>query len=343
MNIDPLALANITHAVGKDPNSPPHFPPGRQPRLLVVDDKPLNIQILYQIFSEDYQVFMATSGEQALALSVDRQPDLILLDVVMPNMDGYEICHRLKKDPLTCDIPVIFVTAYNDEVSEMRGLDVGAVDFISKPINAKIVRARVKAHVTLKIQADILRSLAYVDGLTGVANRRHLDTQLAAEWRRAARHKTSLSVALLDVDFFKRYNDHYGHQAGDECLRSVATTLKKHLKRPGDLLARYGGEEFVLLLPKTNLNGAEQIAEQLRAEIEALGIAHAESTVSSTLTVSIGVCSKPEETSDVLVNAAENVAANATDLLRQADVQLYAAKAGGRNCVCSSQLSLQLL
>jgi len=168
----------------------------RQPRLLVVDDQPANIQALYQAFSADHQVLMATSGEQALKIAMTKQPDLVLLDVMMPGMDGHEVCHRLKAEESTRDIPVIFVTAHDDEASETLGLEMGAVDFISKPVNPKIVRARVKTQLTLKAQSDLLRQWVYIDGLTGVYNRRHLDERLASECARGAqRYRTQRGAA----------------------------------------------------------------------------------------------------------------------------------------------------
>jgi diguanylate cyclase (GGDEF)-like protein len=300
----------------------------RRPRLLVVDDQPINIQALYQAFSADHQVFMATSGEQALATCADKQPDLVLLDVVMPGMDGYEVCRHLKADDATRDIPVIFVTAHNDEEAETRGLDAGAVDFISKPINPRVVRARVKTQLMLKAQSDVLRHWVYIDGLTGVHNRRYFDQRLASEWGRAARNRTALSVVLLDVDFFKRYNDRYGHQAGDDCLRRVAASLKGGLKRPGDLVARYGGEEFACVLPDTGLDGALQVARQLGEAVQALQIEHADSSVAPVVTVSLGVCSKRAD-----------AFGDAQALLREADAQLYAAKSRGRHRACGVELS----
>ncbi len=296
---------------------------GRRPRLLVVDDQPVNIQALYQAFAADHQVLMATSGEQALALCASQQPDLVLLDVVMPGLDGHEVCRRLQADPATRDIPVIFVTAHNDEAAETLGLELGAVDFISKPINPKIVRARVRTHLTLKAQSDLLRQWVYIDGLTGVYNRRHFDERLAAEWGRAVRSGSPLSVVLLDVDLFKRFNDRHGHQAGDDCLRRVAAALQAGLRRPGDLIARYGGEEFVCLLPDTAHAGALVVAEQLRAAVQALHIEHGESSVAPAVTVSLGVCT---QTGGLPVSAA--------DLLRAADAQLYRAKSEGRNRTC---------
>ena len=322
--VEPPVVSPIEMDLLADPSSQPQ----RRPRLLVVDDQPVNVQALYQSFSANHQVFMATGGEQALAVCAAQQPDLVLLDVVMPGMDGYEVCRRLKADAATRDIPVIFVTAHSDEAAETRGLDAGAVDFISKPINSKIVQARVKTHLLLKAQSDLLRRWVYIDGLTGVHNRRYFDERLASEWGRAARSGTALSVLLLDVDFFKRYNDRYGHQAGDDCLRRVAATLKANLKRPGDLLARYGGEEFACLLPDTGLAGALTLAQQLGRQVFAEQIAHADSPVAPVITVSLGVCGKRADATG-----------SAAALLREADAQLYLAKARGRHQTCGAELS----
>jgi diguanylate cyclase (GGDEF)-like protein len=302
---------------------------GRRPRLLVVDDQPVNIQALYQAFAADHQVLMATSGEQALALCASQQPDLVLLDVVMPGLDGHEVCRRLQADAATRDIPVIFVTAHSDEEAETLGLELGAVDFISKPINPQVVRARVRTHLTLKAQSDLLRHWVYIDGLTGVHNRRHFDERLATEWARAARSGQPLSVVLLDVDLFKRYNDRHGHLAGDDCLRQVAAALQANLRRPADLVARYGGEEFVCLLPDTALAGAVKLAEQLGTAVQALHIEHGDSTVAPVVTVSLGVCTQDD-----------HLPGSAADLLRAADAQLYRAKSEGRNRTCGGRRTL---
>lgn len=292
-------------------------------RLLMVDDQPTNIQVLYHAFAADHQVFIATSGEQALTLCATKQPDLVLLDIEMPGMDGFEVCRRLKADATTRDIPVIFVTAHSDEAAETRGLEVGAVDFITKPINPKVVRARVKTHLTLKAQSDLLRQWVYTDGLTGACNRRYFDDCLAQEWGRAQRNDTPLSVILLDLDFFRRYNERYGHEAGDECLRRIAVTVKAGLQRPGDLMARYGGEQFACLLPLTPMDGALHMAQLLRKAIFDQQLAHADSSVAPVVTVSLGVCS-----------IGGKCATTADELVRGADGQLYLAKAQGRNQVC---------
>ena len=301
--------------------------PLARPRLLMVDDQPTNIQVLYQAFAADHQVFIATSGQQALELCASKHPDLVLLDIEMPGMDGYEVCRRLKADVATRDIPVIFVTAHSDDMAETQGLDAGAVDFISKPINPKVVRARVKTHLTLKAQSDLLRQWVYTDGLTGVCNRRYFDERLADEWGRAQRNDTALSVILIDIDFFKRYNDRYGHQAGDECLRRVAATLKAGVQRPGDLVARYGGEEFVCLLPLTPLEGGLHLARVLGQNLFDQHLAHADSSIAPVVTASLGVSCMPGKCE-----------VTADELLRSADAQLYLAKSLGRNQACGTSL-----
>jgi len=301
--------------------------PQARPCLLLVDDQPINIQVLYRIFSPDYRVLMATSGAKALELCRADPPDLVLLDVVMPEMDGYEVCRRLKSDEATCNIPVIFVTAHNDAAQETHGFEAGAVDFIAKPVNPATVRARVKTHLTLKHQSDLLRKMVFIDGLTGVFNRRCFDEQLSAEWRRAARNATSLGLLMLDIDHFKRYNDRYGHQQGDDTLRQVASAIKACLLRPGDLAARYGGEEFACILPGTDLEGALGVAERIEHVVRSLQIAHADSDTAAVVTLSIGVAlGKPGRDTDP------------SALLALADAQLYRAKHSGRGCVCASVL-----
>lgn len=305
---------------------------GRKLRLLIIDDQPMVIQALYQIFSNDCQVFMATHGEQGLALCEDRQPDVVLLDVVMPGMDGYEVCRRLKDRQATRDIPVIFVTAQDDETAETRGLEIGAVDFISKPINPSIVRARVRTHATLKLQSDLLRRMVFVDGLTGVFNRRHFDERLEAEWGRATRHHSALSLMMIDVDHFKAFNDRHGHQAGDACLREVAEVLRRCVRRSGDVIARYGGEEFACILPDTDLEAATRLAQTIEQEVQqTVAAPSAPAGSGAAVTISLGVASKPA--------GLDSRHQPAAALLGLADQQLYAAKAAGRACVMGATLA----
>ncbi len=291
-----------------------------RPKLLVVDDQPLNIRVLNELFRFDCDVFMATRGEQAVDICQQQQPDLVLLDVVMQDMDGYEVCRRLKANPTTQHIPIIFVSARGEDEDEAFGLELGAVDYISKPFNPTIVRARAKTHITLKRQSDYLRNLVSLDGLTGIANRRAFDERLANAWAQACRDATSLSLMMIDIDYFKRYNDHFGHLKGDICLKRVATALATIANRPYDLVARFGGEEFVCLLPDTQTQGANMLAQRMQAKIEQLQIDHPMSKVSNKLTLSIGIaCTLPSYQAQV------------SQLLQIADEQLYKAKHAGRN------------
>jgi diguanylate cyclase (GGDEF)-like protein len=299
-----------------------------RPKLLIVDDQPTNIRVLHELFRQDCDVFMATSGEQAISVCQTQLPDLILLDVVMEGMDGHEVCRRLKADPATQGIPIIFITAQQQESDEVLGLELGAVDFITKPINTTIVRARVRTHLTLKLQSDLLRSMALMDGLTGVANRRKFNEDILAAWRLCLREQKPLSLILVDVDYFKRYNDRYGHQAGDDCLKSVAQTLSETVRRPYDLVARYGGEEFACVLPNTVLSGAVEIAERMQERVRTLGIEHSASDVDRVVTISLGVATLTP-TRDLEFQA----------LIEAADKQLYEAKNAGRARVCSSAMS----
>jgi diguanylate cyclase (GGDEF)-like protein len=317
----PLAVA------GEDLLVPLATPP-RKPRLLVVDDQSIHLQVLYRALAADHQLFMATSGEQALRVCQEQHPDLVLLDVVMSDMDGFEVLARLKAQPETTDIPVIFVTAHGGDEIETHCLQAGAVDFIPKPVNPNVVKARVKTHLTLKFQSDLLRDMAFVDGLTGVSNRRYFDERLAAEWGRSQRNGTALSLILLDVDFFKKYNDHYGHQAGDDCLRQIGVVLKTEVRRPTDLVARYGGEEFVCLLPDTPFDDALVLAHRMLKAVHAKGISHLYSDVAPVITISLGVATR-EGTSG---------AGRASYLLALADAQLYQAKHNGRAQVCGARL-----
>lgn len=300
----------------------PRPPKTEPPVLLVVDDQRINLQVVNDIFKADHEVCVATSGAEALEFCQQRLPDLILLDVVMPGMDGHEVCRRLKADALTRDIPVIFITARDNVNDELQGLGEGAVDFIGKPLVPEIVRARVRTHLTLKYQSEFLHSLAFIDGLTGIANRRNFDETLEAEWRRCQRANQPLALLMIDIDYFKHYNDHYGHQAGDECLRAVAAALRSRMARSHDLVARYGGEEFACILPSTPLEGAQTKAEELRQLICDLALPHAYSTTAPHVTISIGVAvTQPDATQQPEA------------LLASADAQLYLAKLHGRNCI----------
>ena len=292
-------------------------------RILIVDDERQNIKVLTEFLRPNYKIMAAKNGEQALKAALgSNQPDLILLDIMMPDIDGYEVCKRLKLDPKTMHIPIIFVTALGASEDEAKGFELGAVDYITKPFNPVIAKARVKTHIQLKRKTDLLERLASLDGLTEIPNRRFFDITLDKELRRANRNKTSISLLMMDLDFFKQYNDHYGHAAGDTCLQKVAKTINQAQRRASDFAARYGGEEFVMILPETQAKGAWHIAEIIRLAVSELKIPHAASNVAEHVTLSLGVTS---------VLPDQKVAP--MDLIKAADASLYQAKHQGRNQV----------
>jgi len=290
--------------------------------ILIIDDTPINIRVLSELFEQECEILFATNGEDGLRLAHSSRPDLILLDIMMPKMDGYEVCRRLKSDPLTEDIPVVFVTALGEEKDEAKGLELGAIDYIIKPITPLIVKARIHNHLELKRHRDLLTAMATIDGLTGIANRRRFDEVLHQEWHRAQRSAAPLAVLMIDIDHFKRYNDKYGHLAGDDCLKEVACAMTGVVKRPGDLLARYGGEEFACILSETDAEGALVVAEQILKAVSGLKIEHSESPTAPFVTVSIGFCATWPDTG--------HTRQQLTDC---ADQNLYRAKNTGRNRV----------
>ncbi len=290
--------------------------------ILIVDDMPKNIRVLMETLGDEYKMIASKSGESALEKArAAPAPDLILLDIMMPGMDGYEVCRILKEDKITRSIPVIFISAASEPVDEAKAFQLGAVDYVTKPFSPMVVRARVKTHIDLKRKTDQLRELTSIDGLTQIFNRRKFDAMLIQEWKRAHRNGEYLSLLMIDIDHFKQYNDHYGHVRGDECLKQVAGTLTNALKRPGDFLARYGGEEFAAILPKTDLDGAMVIAEQLRKATLALNITHQISSTADCLTISVGVAATQPYNSKI----------SSLDLVHAADKMLYIAKEKGRN------------
>ncbi len=295
----------------------------RRPSVLLVDDDPENLEVLIQLLSyESLDIAVAHSGQTALAKINELKPDLILLDVDMPGMSGYEVCKQVKSQPETRDIAIIFLTGVDDFAHEEKGLSLGAVDYITKPFLLPILKARVRNQVELQKKTRLLESMVRLDGLTSIPNRRYFDTQMEREWNRCIRSGRALSLLMIDVDHFKQYNDHYGHTCGDECLKRIAEALDSALRRSGDLLARYGGEEFVVLLPETEESDALVVAEHLRKNVLDLKLPHAKSPVSKQVTVSIGCSSRiPEvgQSSQALITAADN--------------HLYQAKAMGRNTI----------
>ncbi|WP_028453879.1 diguanylate cyclase domain-containing protein [Chitinilyticum litopenaei] len=293
--------------------------------ILVVDDQMQNIELLDSLLGEEFEIRFALDGEAGLRLVQQQAPELILLDVLMPGMDGYTLCALLKDNPVTRDIPVIFLTALASPEEETRGLDAGAADYITKPFTPAVVRARVRNHIELKRARDILLSLSQTDGLTGLANRRFLFDRLASLLPQPEAASHSLGLILADVDDFKRYNDQFGHPAGDLCLQRVAGVLRAALRGQGDLAARYGGEEFCCLLPDATLDTTLAIAERIRHDIEALAMPHCQQAHHPVVTLSLGATFKPAGRNQSL-----------DELLSQADQALYQAKAAGRNRVSAA-------
>jgi len=296
-----------------------------QARILIVDDDLANAQLLARLFDEDYDVTCVTDGAKALDVAGRTAPDVILLDVMMPGMDGFEVCSRLKANHDTDTIPVILMTGMDRSDAETRGLSLGAVDYVTKPVDPQVIERRVRNQVELVRARDRLTRLASTDGLTGIRNRRYFDEILAREYARLARAGGVLSLILFDIDHFKAFNDTYGHIRGDECLRAVAHALVGSMYRAADVAARYGGEEFACILPDTSEDGALATAERIREAIATLHIPHSASPTAEYVTASFGV-------------ATERCRPGHSELglLARADEQLYMAKANNRNSICRS-------
>lgn len=314
--------------------------------ILITDDSSDSRLLLQAILERagHRDVIMAESGARALeilGLEAPSAVDLVIMDVTMPGMSGLEACRAMKAVEHLRDIPVIIVTANTSDGDLVKAFDAGASDYLSKPVRKMELLARVRASLALKSEMDrrlareqellavkqslevanaALQELATIDALTGVANRRSLSAMMDSEWKRSRLAGEPLSILMIDVDHFKYFNDRYGHQGGDECLRRVATTLAGHVRRPSDFVGRYGGEEFAVVLPQTAVAGALVMAETLRGAIESLGIAHETSATAASVTISIGIASSA-------VGSAEPLAS----LIAAADRALYEAKTAGRN------------
>jgi diguanylate cyclase (GGDEF)-like protein len=286
----------------------------------VVEDDSAIQALLTAVLALNYDVTAVGTGKEAIDKAQTGTFDLILLDIGLPDVDGYSVCRQIKADPRCREVPVIFLTARNSPQDEVQGLEAGGIDYIAKPINPAILRARVNNHVELKHSRDALTQMARLDGLTGLPNRRTFDDVLDREWRRLTRVGQPLSLILFDVDHFKLYNDTYGHARGDSCLKQVAEAAVGALQRPADMVARYGGEEFVAILPDTAVIGASAVAEAIRENVAAQEIAHESSKTAPHVTVSLGYAT--------IVPTLERQPAQ---LLEAADRALYASKAAGRN------------
>lgn len=317
--------------------------------ILVVDDTPTNLRYLTRLLSElGYGVRVAGNGNMAWKCLNSHHPDLILLDIRMPEIDGYTLCEQIKLNESTKHIPIIFISSLQEVVDKAKAFSVGGIDYITKPFEPLEVLIRIENHLKIrslqlelmeknkrleqeieqrkKAEHDLIKlnleleKLANIDGLTGLANRRQFDLTLQKEWSILKRKKLPLSLIICDIDFFKKYNDSYGHIQGDECLKQVAQGIKKAVQRPSDLVARYGGEEFIIILPNTDIKGAIHVAQNIKIAIENLQIIHSDSEISKYVSLSLGISS--------LIPQGEI----SSEMLKiKADEALYIAKNKGRN------------
>ena len=328
-------------------------------KILAVDDSPDSLLLIkHFLYKGGYtDVYEAASAEEAFEIlglnnakastKVTWEIDLILMDIVMPEMDGIEACREIKANEHLKDIPLIMLTSKDEEDTLEAAFEAGAMDYITKDTGKTVLLARVRSALSLKSERDQrkarekellettrlleeanlkLQEQSFLDGLTGIANRRRFDDAIKMEWKRSRRNETPLSLVMLDIDQFKFYNDNYGHLAGDDCLRKVAQLIQEVLKRPADLATRYGGEEFAVLLPETDGDGALNIAEEMRRNVERAKLPHEYSTVHDRVTISLGVCTVIPEQKEA-----------SNHLIKCADEALYDAKQNGRNRVSKGE------
>jgi len=304
-------------------------------KILVVDDSPLNQAVLRNILTSDaavntsaggipYVIEAAGTGAEGLEKVRTFNPDLILLDIVMPGMDGFEVLARLKASNVTKMIPVIIITGLSDAENEEKGLILGAVDYITKPFKEAIVLARIRTHQTVVEQMRLIEHQSLFDPLTNIMNRRSFDFHSEALWAHATRHQEPVTILMIDIDNFKKFNDTYGHQLGDLALQTVANAISSALLRASDLVFRWGGEEFAVLLPNTHANGAALIGERVRKSIEGAVIPSIGGVTLSGVTASIGAAT-----------LMPYIGSSISELIKHADIALYDAKECGKNKVCT--------
>lgn len=295
--------------------------------ILIVDDDPLMIVAVSKALCDLGKVIFALNGIDALKVVNEQLPDIILLDVGMPEMDGFEVCAALKANKKTSSIPIIFITSHSENGFEERVFEQGAADYINKPINPRVMVARTTLQLNYANALKELEYLSLTDKLTGLHNRRSFDEKFDLEFKRARRSKLPISVLMIDIDQFKKYNDHFGHIVGDSCIQRVSEILLNAIRRPADFTARYGGEEFVVVLPDTDRKGAEHFAEGLLQDVIKSQIPHAPTANRKMVTVSIGYYSVLPTIGD-----------KAIELLDIADTALFQAKNKGRACAFSPEI-----
>ena len=294
----------------------------QKPLILVVEDSKVDANAIRKSLGTDYDVHCLNNAIETLDFLCNKRiPDLILLDIIIPGvLDGFQLCKRIKQEPHLRNVPIIFTTGKTSESDEIKGLEHGAVDYIPKPISPPIIHARVKTHIELKRNRDLFESLSFLDGLTGIANRRRFDNYIDMSWVNCQSKNDPLSLIIIDIDFFKQYNDNYGHPAGDAALQKVAQGLARILQRPIDLIARYGGEEFGIVMPYIGITGVRFLAKMIQRCIHDLNVEHNYSSISDRLTISMGGATIVPSEKHSIVHFIEKV-----------DEQLYQAKNNGRN------------
>jgi diguanylate cyclase (GGDEF)-like protein len=296
--------------------------------ILIVDDTETNVDILVELLSDLYEIVVALDGQSALDILEEQEVDLILLDIMMPKIDGYEVCRRVKQNKKTSDIPIIFITAKMDEDSIEKAYEAGGMDYVTKPFKPKELFARIKTQLQLRIliqelesSKNALKHLSETDPMTKLWNRRYFSYASKNILDLAKRDKTELTVVMLDIDKFKDVNDTYGHNVGDEIIISLANILLEVIRK-SDLACRFGGEEFILLLPETSLEGAIVIAEKIRKKVESFSLS-LENNKKVNITISLGI-SQVDTKNDISIEPT----------IKKADIALYRAKETGRNKVC---------
>lgn len=293
--------------------------------LLLVEQDPLIQRVFKDHFKLSYRLLITASGKEAYELAINDQIDMAVINIQTSDISGFDTCINLKHHPVCVDIPIILIGATQSPAHIIFGLNLGAIDFISIPLDISILAAKIKNHMQLAAKLSALAVISCTDGLTGVPNRLQLDTSLNRAWYAAIRGQHPLSLLMIDIDYFKRFNDTFGHVAGDECLKRVAQTIKNALHRDSDAMGRYGGEEFVVVLPFTDLQGAMLIGRDILVQIEDLDIDNPRAKTTKKVTVSIGVATL-DPTQEI-----DYTSAQPEDLIKRADKTLYRAKKQGRN------------
>ncbi|CAH9057923.1 Protein-glutamate methylesterase/protein-glutamine glutaminase [Pseudoalteromonas holothuriae] len=308
---------------------------GKPPEILIIDDDSSVVITLNKVLRKVGRIRFAPDAAHAFISMSKYRPDLILLDMNLPDLDGLQICAKIKNDANTSDIPVLFITSQTGHNFEEKVFDAGGADFIVKPLNPRVVASRVLTHLNYHNAIRLLKNQANTDSLTNLANRRIFDEQLSVEFRRARRQNESITIAMIDIDEFKKYNDQYGHVAGDDCLKSIALLIQKSAHRPGDLAARYGGEEFALILPCTDTSAASDFIARLMDKVRGLQLAHADDSTHQYVTISVGYCTLASHNANILK-------LNEWVLVEAADSALYESKQAGRNTVTCKNLCLPI-